>query len=249
MVCKLRKSLYGLKQAPQKWYKKFDSFIREHDFSRTSIDHCVYVKHFSRNDFIVLLLYVDDMVIVGNDISKINVLKQQLSKAFEMKDLGSAKNILSMEIRRDRVKIQRDRVKRRLWLSQARYIQKVLARFNMESSKPVSCPLSAHFKLSSKVSTMRKEDVKGMENVPYASAVGSLIAIHLSKNPSFHSRSKHIKVRYHWVRDVLDEKQVYIAKVHTKDNGADMLTKVLPKWKHDVCCKMAGLSIGLGSSS
>ena len=68
-------------------------------------------------------------------------------------------------------------------------------------------------------------------------------AIHVSKNPSFHSRSKHIQVRYHWVRDVLDDKELYLEKVHTDDNGSDMMTKSLLKGKHDVCCTKAGMGL------
>ena len=57
-------------------------------------------------------------------------------------------------------------------------------------------------------------------------------AIHLSRNLTFHSRSKHIQVRYHWIRDVLEEKQLELQKVHTDDNISDMMTKILPKHKH-----------------
>ncbi|RDX82006.1 hypothetical protein CR513_37258, partial [Mucuna pruriens] len=55
----------------------------------------------------------------------------------------------------------------------------------------------------------------------------SQIAIHLGKNSIFHSRSKHIDVRYHWIRDALDAKLLELAKVHTDDNGADMMIMVL----------------------
>ena len=67
-------------------------------------------------------------------------------------------------------------------------------------------------------------------------------AIHLSKNPTFHSRSKHIDVRYHWIRDVLENKLLQVEKIHTNDNGADMMTKALPKEKLEVCKKVAGLA-------
>ena len=63
LVCKLRKSLYGLKQAPRQWYKKFDSFMHRIGFKRCEVDHCYYVKSFD-NSYIILLLYVDDMLIV-----------------------------------------------------------------------------------------------------------------------------------------------------------------------------------------
>jgi len=64
-VCRLRKSLYGLKQAPRQWYKKFESFMSDQDYKRTTSDHCVFVKKFFNDDFIILLLYVDDILIIG----------------------------------------------------------------------------------------------------------------------------------------------------------------------------------------
>ena len=88
LVCKLRKSLYGLKQAPRQWYKKFDSFMMSQGYDRTTSDHCVFMKKFSDDDFIILLLYVDDMLIVGHDVGKIGKLKRELSKSFAMKDFG-----------------------------------------------------------------------------------------------------------------------------------------------------------------
>ena len=102
LVCKLKKSLYGLKQAPRQWYKKFDSFMVSHGYSRTLLDHCVFINRYSDDDFIILLLYVDDMLIIGHNTSKITKLKQELSKFFVMKDLESAKKILYMKISRDR---------------------------------------------------------------------------------------------------------------------------------------------------
>jgi len=61
-VCRLKKSLYGLKQAPRQWYLKFDSVMGEQGYKRSSSDHCVYIKRFLGDDFIILLLYVDDML-------------------------------------------------------------------------------------------------------------------------------------------------------------------------------------------
>ena len=85
LVCKLKKSLYGLKQAPRQWYKKFDSFMMSHEYTKTDADHCVYVKTFRGNTFIILLLYVDDMLIVGQDEDMIGDLKKELSKSFDIK--------------------------------------------------------------------------------------------------------------------------------------------------------------------
>ena len=85
MVCKLKKSLYGLKQAPRQWYKKFDSFMVSYEYKRTDADHCVYFRKFTDGNFIILLLYVDDMLIAGNDSKLIDKLKERLFKSFDMK--------------------------------------------------------------------------------------------------------------------------------------------------------------------
>jgi len=65
--------------------------------------------------------------------------------------------------------------------------------------------------------------------------------IHLRKNSTFHSRSKHIEVRYHWVRDALEMKQLSLEKIHTKENGSDMMTKILPAEKYAICKEKANL--------
>ena len=67
-------------------------------------------------------------------------------------------------------------------------------------------------------------------------------AIHLAKNSMFHKRTKHIDVRYHWIRDALEDKMLELDKVHTDDNGSDMLTKVLAREKLKICCSIAGMT-------
>jgi len=100
-VCLLKKSLYSLKQSPRQRYKEFDSFMVSINFSYY-YDNCVYFKELSSGEFIYLLLYVDDMLIVASNIEEIVRLKEQLGSVFEMKDLGATKRILGMEISRDR---------------------------------------------------------------------------------------------------------------------------------------------------
>ena len=97
-VCKLRNSLYGLRQSPRQWYKKFDSFKVSQNFTRSEYDHCVYFKKLENDMFIILVLYVDDRLIIGNIMVKINRLKAQLVRTFNMNNLGANKLILCMEI-------------------------------------------------------------------------------------------------------------------------------------------------------
>ena len=99
----------------------------EHCLRRLEVYHCVYIKMYDQERFIILLLYVDDMLVVGHDKSMINRLKKDLGTQLAMKDLGQAQQILGM-------RIIHDRKNKRLWLSQERYIEKVLNRFNMKDS-------------------------------------------------------------------------------------------------------------------
>ncbi|TXG74049.1 hypothetical protein EZV62_002628 [Acer yangbiense] len=133
-ACKLNKSLYGLKQSPRQWYKWFDSFMMTQKYTRSHFDHCVYFRKLQDGTFVYLLLYVDDMLIASKSKVEIDRLKAQLSSEFDMKDLGEAKKILGMEIKRDRAKGT-------ICLTQTQYLKTVLQRFGIDSkSKPVLRP-------------------------------------------------------------------------------------------------------------
>ena len=104
LVCRLKKSLYGLKQSPRQWYKRFDSYKIQIGYTCCEYDCCVYVKMLDDGSYIFLLLHVDDMLITAKSICEVDKLKALLRKEFDMKDLGIAKKILGMEIRRDILK-------------------------------------------------------------------------------------------------------------------------------------------------
>ena len=379
-VCRLKKSLYGLKQSPRQWYKRFDSFMIGSGYHRSSYDSCVYFRKGSDGSFVYLLLYVDDMLIAAKNMSDVLILKKRLSEEFEMKDLGPAKKILGMEIRRDRQA-------GKLYLSQRSYIEKVLEKFGMQNAKPVTTPLAPHFRLSALHSPQSEDEEAAMSHVPYSSAVGSLMyamvctrpdiahavsvvsrymahpgkehwqavkwilrylrgsadlglvfdrnsssgtsvvgfvdsdyagdldkrrsltgylftlsgsaiswrstlqstvalssteaeymaaaeavkeaiwlrnlvqelglqqednsvvfcdnqsAIHLVKNQAYHERTKHIDVRYHFIRDAVAERNMMVKKIGTADNPADMLTKSIPANKFKHCLNLIGMPV------
>ena len=68
MVCKLKKSLYGLTQSLSLWYQRFDICIQALGFVRSKVDHCVYYKQVGEH-FIYVVLYVDGMLLVGNNMN------------------------------------------------------------------------------------------------------------------------------------------------------------------------------------
>jgi hypothetical protein len=101
MVYKLKRFFYGLKQSPRMWYHKFDTYILSFGVVRSKVDHCVYSKE-EDNCFIYVALYVDDMLLLENNMEAIKGVKRQLSSKFDMKDLSAANFIMGMEIKRDR---------------------------------------------------------------------------------------------------------------------------------------------------
>ncbi|GMP53679.1 hypothetical protein CsSME_00019075 [Camellia sinensis var. sinensis] len=295
-ACKLNKSLYGLKQSPRQWYKRFDRFMMETEYTRSQFDHCVYFRKLPDGSFIYLLLYVDDMLIASTSKVEIDKLKAQLAREFEMKDLGEAKKVLGMEIKRDRKKGT-------VCLTQTQYLKKVLDRFGINGkTKAVSTPLAPHFKLSASLSPRTEEKRKHMAQVPYANAVGALMyamvctrpdishastvalstteaeymavteafkeaiwlhgliedlgivqkhvevfcdsqsAICLAKNQVHHARTKHIDVRFHFIREIVNEGDILLQKIGTADNPADMLTKVVSGIKFQHCLDLVNIS-------
>lgn len=137
MVCKLKRSLYRLKQALRQWYLKFDMFTSETRHKRCDVDHSCYHKAFDAR-YIILLLYMDDILLTDSSIHEINNLKKQLSKEFEMKNLGIAKQILRMRITRDGKNYE-------LRLSQQSMLKRCLANLIYKMQKPISYSLASHF--------------------------------------------------------------------------------------------------------
>ena len=196
LVCRLHKSLYGLKQAPRQWYKKFNEFMSNSGFNRCDMDHCCYVKKFA-DSYIILALYVDDMLIAGSSMTELTRLKQQLAENFEMKDLGPAKQILGM-------RIFRNRSEGTLKLSQEKYIEKLLDRFNVGDAKTRNTHLGTHLKFSKKQCPQTNEEESHMSRIPYASAVGSLMYAMVCTRPDIAhavgvvSRFLSNPVKEHW---------------------------------------------------
>ncbi|KAJ9541567.1 hypothetical protein OSB04_028073 [Centaurea solstitialis] len=196
-VCRLLKSIYGLKQASRSWNLHFDERIKEFGFAKSEFEPCVYTK-FSGSIVTFLVLYVDDILLIGNDVPTLQSVKEWLSKCFQMKDLGEAAYILG-------IKIYRNRSKRLIGLSQSTYIDKVLKRFRMDESKKGFIPMQHGIVLSKTQCPVSSEDQDRMKSVPYASAIGSIMYAMLCTRPDV-AYSVSVTSRYqqnpgepHWV--------------------------------------------------
>ncbi|KAG8472923.1 hypothetical protein CXB51_035047 [Gossypium anomalum] len=136
---------------------------------------CVY-KKVSGNTITFLVLYVDDILIIGNGIPTLQSIKTWLGSCFFMKDLGEATYILG-------VKIYRDRSRRLLGLSQGTYIDKVLKRFNMEESKRGFLHMRHGISLSKEMCPSTPQERERMSKIPYASAIGFIMYAMLCTSP------------------------------------------------------------------
>ena len=108
--------------------------VKSFGFVKSEQDSCVY-KKFSESSMVFLLLYVDDILLVGNNVTMLQETNDSLERCFQMKDLGEMAFILG-------IKIYRDRSRRLIGLSQSAYLDKILKKFNMESVKRGSCRCS-----------------------------------------------------------------------------------------------------------
>jgi hypothetical protein len=130
-VCRLRRALYGLKQAPHAWFAKFNFVVAQQGFVSSSYDSALFLQT-TNNGTILILLYVDDMIITGDDISGIRALQSFLSQNFEMKDLGTLNYFLGLEVTSSTDGY---------YLSQAKYASDLLSRAGLTDSKTTSNPL------------------------------------------------------------------------------------------------------------
>nr|GEX75124.1 hypothetical protein [Tanacetum cinerariifolium] len=151
-----------------KWiFKKkydMDDNIR---FTQNTDELCVYLKA-SGSIVAFLILYVDDILLTGNNVTMLQEVKYWLCKCFSMKDLGEATYILG-------IKIIRDRSKQLIALSQSAYLEKILKKFRMENSKKGYTPMmeKPDYRKSQGVKTPSK--VQRMQRVPYDLVVGSIM--------------------------------------------------------------------------
>ena len=98
-VCKLKKSLYRLKQSPRAWFGRFTKSMRSSGYHQSNSDHTLFLKK-QHGKITALIVYVDDMVVTGNDPDERKALQSYLSSEFEMKDLGHLKYFLGIEVSR-----------------------------------------------------------------------------------------------------------------------------------------------------
>nr|GEW39646.1 putative RNA-directed DNA polymerase [Tanacetum cinerariifolium] len=158
-VCKLKKSLYGLKQSPRAWFGRFTLAMKKYRYKQSNSDYTIFLRH--RGDHVTcLIIYVDDMIITGNDKSEIKKLKEGLCAEFEIKDLGNLRYFLGIKVMRS---------PQGIFSCRKKYILDLLAITRMIDCKPAGTLMITNQKL------FMKTKAKLTNRDRYQRMVGKLI--------------------------------------------------------------------------
>jgi len=158
-VCRLKKALYGLKQAPRAWYSRLDSYLLEKGFEKCEGEPTVYIKE-KDGKLLIVVLYVDDVIFTGNDVYLIENFKTVMKEEFRMSEMGLLRYFLGIEI---------DQNENGIFISQEKYVNEVLERFNMQDNKAAITPIVMGLKLN------KEDSSKDFCHSLYKSIVGSLM--------------------------------------------------------------------------
>ena len=217
-VCKLKRTLYGLKISPKKWNKKFTKEAIKLGLENDLHEPCLFTWR-KNGKFVILVLYVDDIILTGNDVEKMTEIKISLSNVFKMKDLGEPEVFLGM-------KIIRDKNNQTMKLVQKDYVNKILTRFNMFESNPKNTPMITR---QAKSKSNNLGDSKELTSAPYRAAIGSLLYLAGATRPDIAYAVNKLsrKQMNPTVDDWEDVKRVFRYLKGTSDLG------LIYKGKHD----------------
>ena len=158
-VCRLKKSLYGLKQSPKAWFGRFTRALKNLGYHQCNGDHTLFFQHPCSGGVVVLIVYVDDIIITGNNEPEIKKLEEQSEKQFEIKKLGPLKYFLGIEFARSSDGIL---------MTQHKYILDLLEETKHLHSRINDTPIESNHRL-----TLNKDDPK-VEITPYQKLIGKL---------------------------------------------------------------------------
>eukprot|EP00253_Pinus_taeda_P019954 PITA_19954 len=155
----MKKALYELKQAPRAWYSRIDFYLLENEFDKCEGKPTVYIKE-KDGKILIVVLYVDDVIFTGNDDYLIKNFKSVMKEEFEITDMGLLRYFLGIEV---------DQNENGIFISQVKYVNEVLGRFNMQEYKAAITPKVMGLKLS------KEDSTKDFDPSLYKSIVGSLM--------------------------------------------------------------------------
>nr|GEY32663.1 retrovirus-related Pol polyprotein from transposon TNT 1-94 [Tanacetum cinerariifolium] len=234
-VYKLKKALYGLKQAPRAWYDMLSSFLLSQDFSKGSVDPTLF-KRRNGNDLLLVQIYVDDIIFAASTLKLCDLFTNLMCSKFKMSMMGKISFFLGLQISQN---------PRGIFINQSKYALESLKKYGFESCDPVDTPMVEKSKLD--------EDREGKAVDPSHYCDYGLVfnkipmycdnksAIALCCNNVQHSRSKHIDIRYHFIKEQVEKGVIELYFVNTEYQLADLFTKALGRERIEFLTNKLGM--------
>ncbi|GKD36499.1 putative ribonuclease H-like domain-containing protein, partial [Tanacetum coccineum] len=211
-VCKVEKILYGLHQALRAWYETLSTYLLDNGFQRGKIDKTLFIKR-DKSDIMLVQVYVDDIIFGSTRKKMCTEFEKMMHKKFQMSSMGE----LTFFLVNPKVSHLHD-VKKIF-----RYL-KGQPKLGLWYPKDSPFDLVAYIDSDYAGASLDRKSTIGAEYIAASNCCGQS-TIYIVKNPVFHSKTKHIEIRHHFIRDSNEKKLIQMIKIHTDQNVADLLTK------------------------
>ncbi|GJZ66674.1 putative ribonuclease H-like domain-containing protein, partial [Tanacetum coccineum] len=247
-VYKVVKALYGLHQAPRAWYATLYTFLLKSRYKRGTIDKTLFIKK-DKNNIMLVQVYVDDIIFGSTKRSWCDEFKALMKSRFEMSSMGELTFFLGLQVKQkeDGIFISQDKsmIGSLMYLTASRpdimfavcacsrvssfdleaYLNSDYARANLDR-KSTTGEYVATTNCCGQVLWIQNQMLDyGLNFMNTKIYIDNESTICIIKNPLFHSKTKHIKIRHHFIRDAYEKKLIQVLKIHTDDNVTDLLTK------------------------
>ncbi|GJV57213.1 retrovirus-related pol polyprotein from transposon TNT 1-94 [Tanacetum coccineum] len=239
LVCKLKKSIYGLKEASRQWYLKFDEVMKKHNFIKNQVDKYVYLK-MSGSNFIIFVLYVDDILLASNNIDLLHESKRFLSRNFDMKDLGEASfqsnpGLLHWKAAKKVLRYLQGTKEYKLTYTRSKNLKVIgYSDSDFAKCKDTSRSTSRYiFKLSGgPISWKSHKQVLTTTSTTMAEYAikdyyDNNAAVSFSNSNSSNGAGLYLDTKYLFVRERVEEQRISIEHIRTHEMLVDPLTKVI----------------------
>ncbi|KAD7476990.1 hypothetical protein E3N88_00126 [Mikania micrantha] len=234
-VCRLVKSLYGLKQSPRNWNGKLTSTLLEMGFVQSISDYSLFVKNDS-NVYIVLLVYVDDIVITGS--KPVSTPIEQDIVIFDKESALPGDDLLENSPGQGLTFSKGNLSDLKCYVDSDWAKCKVSRRSTAESEYRAMCDVTCEVMWLLNLFKELHIDI----SLPVDLYCDNSAALSIAANPVFHDRTKHFEIDLHFIREKISSGIVSTKKIDTTKQVADIFTKGLGTKQHKFLCKQLGLS-------
>nr|GEU38360.1 retrovirus-related Pol polyprotein from transposon TNT 1-94 [Tanacetum cinerariifolium] len=215
-VYKLKKALYGLKQALRAWYDMLSSFLISQDFSKGSVDPTIFIRREGKK-LLLVQIYVDDIIFAASTPELCDLFSKIMCSKFKMSMMGKISFVLGLQISQSH---------RGIFINQSKYALESLKKYGFESCDPVDTPMVERSKLG------EDKEGKAVDPSHYHDMIGTLFYLTVNR-PDLQfaicmcSRSKHVEIRYHFIKEYVENGVIELYFVNTEYQLADIFTKAL----------------------